>query len=115
MLADHLSIMLAPEPQWDPDRRHHFPLPGFPTMEPAIEWAKAYPDQEALGEALIDWLRTGTGDQQYAVMGILRGIGFECNGEYRGVHFQWNVVYPDGRRRAYSPRHQPEAIRTDRL
>jgi hypothetical protein len=88
------------------------PVPGFPSGEALTAWAQTRPRDEVV-DALLDVLRNDDQPQQYAAMGVLRGLGVAITGEHVGDSVCWRVEHPTTSEqitieRDASPDRQPE-------
>jgi len=87
------------------------PVPGFPSHEALVAWARTR-DVERIREAALDTLREDEWPQQYAAMGLLRALGVAVDGEDHGEDFHW-IVDPQGRREVVVPRYLQDGPELD--
>lgn len=73
------------------------PVPGFPTHEALVAWARSRPADEVI-EAAIEVLRNDDWPQQYAAMALLRALGVDVEGAGYDDDFRWRLTRPGGRR-----------------
>ena len=90
-VRDELWFLLHPADDRD------VPVPGFPTHDALVAWARTRPDGELM-EAAIDVLQNDDWPQQYAAMALLRALGAEVEGVGYNDDFRWRLTRPGGRR-----------------
>jgi len=95
-LAEQLWELLHPADELD------VPVPGFPSHDALIAWARTKPQAELVRE-LTRVLREEAWAQQYAAMGLLRALGIEVAGAGYGNDFSWRVRISGEREAAIRP------------
>jgi RNA polymerase sigma factor (sigma-70 family) len=90
-IRDELRFLLHPADGRD------VPVPGFPTHDALVAWARLRPPDELI-EAAIEVLRNDDWPQQYAAMALLRALGADVEGVGYDDDFRWRLTRPGGRR-----------------
>lgn len=78
------------------------PVPGFPTHDALVAWARSQPADQ-LVEAAAQVLRDDGWPQQYAAMALLRAMGADVEGDGHEDKFRWRLKLPGGRLRFVEP------------
>lgn len=67
------------------------PVPGFPSHDDLVAWARTVDVAEVTDAAVEVLLGDGPLSHQYAAMGLLRRLGVEVRGEGYDGSFTWVV------------------------
>ncbi len=90
-VREELRFLLHPADDRD------VPVPGFPTHDALVAWARSRPADELI-DAAIEVLRDDDWPQQYAAMALLRALGADVEGVGYEDDFRWRLTRPGGRR-----------------
>lgn len=90
-VRDELTFLLHPADDRD------VPVPGFPTHDALVAWARSRPADELI-EAAVQVLQHDGWPQQYAAMALLRALGADVEGVGYDDDFRWRLIKPGGRR-----------------
>jgi hypothetical protein len=99
-VAQDLRLLLHPADDRD------VPVPGFPTHDALVAWAREQPNGDVVAAA-IDVLRDDGWPQQYAAAVLLRELGVAVTGDGHGHSFRWLVKAPDRGEVAVEPAMKP--------